>query len=360
MTPLAEIIRAEIRDRGDLPFARFMELALYHPAHGYYEQDRRQVGRSGDFYTSVSVGPLFGELLAFRFAGWLERLPGPVALFEAGAHDGRLAADILGWLRGQRPELFARLQYILLEPSPRRRAWQAERLRDFSEVVRWRNGPDELHASPVSGIGFSNELLDAFPVRRFGWDAAARAWFEWGVTWAGERFAWVRMPGRPAQPPVPVPEALAAVLPEGYCLEASPAALAWWDSAARALGQGWLVAVDYGLTADEVISPARVAGTLRSYSKHRVGGDLLADPGGQDLTAHVHFSEVQQAGEAAGLSTVELITQPRWLTRIMAESQADARFGPWDSGRVRQFQTLTHPEHLGRAFRVLVQGRGVF
>lgn len=357
MTPLVEIIRAEIRERGDLSFARFMELALYHPEHGYYEQDRRQVGRAGDFYTSVSVGPLFGELLAFRLAGWLARLAGPVALLEGGAHDGRLAADILGWIRGQRPELFERLQYILLEPSPRRRAWQAETLRDFSGTVRWVNGPTDLHGAPVNGVVFSNELLDAFPVRRFGWDAGVRDWFEWGVTWAGDRFAWTRLPGRPDEPPAAVPEALAGVLPDGYCRETSPSAVAWWGAAARAVREGWLVAVDYGLTEEEIFSPARVAGTLRAYSRHRVGGDLLADPGGQDLTAHVQFPEIQRAGEAAGWKTVELTTQPRWLTRIMAESQGDAAFGRWDSVRVRQFQTLTHPEHLGRAFRVLVQQR---
>src|SRR5689334_8448096 len=104
---LTTLLRAEIEAAGSISFARFMQLALYHPAHGYYQQPSKQIGCQGDFYTSVSVGSLFGELLAFQFAGWLETLScgaplcdsaagcGPARsdscqLVEAGAHDGRL------------------------------------------------------------------------------------------------------------------------------------------------------------------------------------------------------------------------------------------------------------------------------
>ena len=358
MTPLADIIRAEIQLRGPLPFARFMELALYHPEFGYYERERGNVGRAGDFYTSVSVGPLFGELLAFQFSEWLGKLRGNgerVALVEAGAHDGRLAADVLGWLRRERPAVYAGMEYVLLEPSTRRRAWQAETLQPFGERVRWVDGPEALHGNPVRGVLFSNELLDAFPAHRYGWDAAAKHWFEWGVTAAGEGFGWTRLPGTAC--PLEVPPELAAVLPDGYVVETSPAAQAWWRSAAAGLGQGWLLAVDYGLTADELISPARLHGTLRAYSQHRVGGDLLAHPGEQDLTAHVHFSAIQTAGESAGLVTEELVSQARFLTGILARAQPGPGLGAWDAARTRQFQTLTHPEHLGRPFRVLIQKR---
>jgi len=358
VTALAESIKAEIRERGVLSFARFMERALYAPGQGYYERGRGAVGRAGDFYTSVSTGPLFGELLAFQFAAWLAELPaagGKRALVEAGAHDGRLAADILGWLRRARPDLLAGLEYILVEPSDSRREWQGETLKDFAGLVRWVDSPAALQADPVTGIFFSNELLDAFPVRRYGWDAAGKQWFEWGVTVSAGELAWTKLPGAPRVRPA---AELEAVLPDGYVVEDTPAAEAWWQSAAGALRQGKLLAIDYGLTAPEVYSPARVQGTLRSYSKHRSGTDLLADPGGQDLTAQVHFSAVQAAGEAAGLVTEAFTTQPRFLTRIMAATQGDVGFGAWDAARARQFQTLTHPEHLGRAFRVLVQKRG--
>ena len=116
MNELEQRIHAEIAEKGGIPFSRFMERALYEPGLGYYET-QREVGRSGDFYTSVSVGSLYGELLAFQFADWLVEIDGPVQLVEAGAHDGRLAKDVLTYLRDWRPELFERCELILWEPS---------------------------------------------------------------------------------------------------------------------------------------------------------------------------------------------------------------------------------------------------
>ena len=96
---------------------------------------------------------------------------------------------------------------------------------------------------------------------------------------------------------------------------------------------------------------------MRAYHRHHVSDDLLACPGEQDLTAHVNFSAIQKVGEAAGLITDSFSTQPKFLTRILAAAMKDKTFGEWTAKRTRQFQTLTHPEHLGRAFRVLVQSR---
>ena len=119
----AEHIREEIRKAGAITFARFMELALYCPETGYYERNRDNVGRRGDFITSVSTGELFGQLLAFQFAKWLDALEPfkikneKLKIIEAGAHDGKLAADILNWLKKNRAELFSQIEYCLLEPS---------------------------------------------------------------------------------------------------------------------------------------------------------------------------------------------------------------------------------------------------
>ena len=340
-----------------MPLARFMELALYHPGLGYYERGRGNVGRAGDFYTSVSTGPLFGELLAFQLGEWLESLAAGsnrLSLVEAGAHDAKLAADVLRGLQRQRPELFPRVEYVILEPSAERRAWQAESLIPFAESVRWANGPRDLHAAPITGVIFSNELLDAFPIRQHGWDAVAKQWYEWGVGWASDHFVWVKIPA--SAPPVRLRE-LEPVLPDGYIIEHSPAAEAWWRDAAGALGRGRLLAIDYGFTTEEQFSPARTNGTLRAYAQHHVGDNVLANPGGQDLTAHVNFSAIRSAGEAAGLTTEAFTTQTRFLTQILAKTQASKTFGAWDAARTRQFQTLTHPEHLGRSFRVLIHQR---
>ena len=124
----AAVIREEISKSGVISFARFMELALYCPETGYYEAKKDIVGRRGDFITSVSVGSLFGELLAFQFAEWLLELPvadGRWPIVEAGAHDGRLAADILGWLKAHRAGLFENMEYVIVEPSPTRRGYRS-------------------------------------------------------------------------------------------------------------------------------------------------------------------------------------------------------------------------------------------
>ena len=384
MNALAEIIRSEAARAGAIPFACFMELALYHPIHGYYERTAPTVGRQGDFFTSVSVGSLFGELLAFQFAEWLAELgtrnaqrgqaDAPLQIVEAGAHDGRLAADILGWLHASRPELFAILDYRIVEPSPRRRARQEETLRAFAGRVRWFAQLSELAVAPpspgINGVLFANELLDAFPVHRFGWDGAARRWFEWGVRCDNDRFVWVRLPVPDEFPASSLgfrdslaeletlnPELL-AVLPDGFTTEIAPAATAWWRQAAASLRHGRLLTLDYGLTTEQFFTPSRAGGTLRAYHRHQAGADLLTQPGEQDLTAHVNFTALAAAGEAAGLRTEGRPSQAQFLTRIAEKTwPPDARFGEWTPARSRQFQTLTHPEHLGRPFQVLLQAR---
>lgn len=355
-----EQIREEISQTGNISFARFMELALYCPETGYYEKKKDIVGRQGDFITSVSVGSLFGELLAYQFAMWLDELKTrheKLQIIETGAHDGKLAADILNWLQTHRPDLFSTIEYVILEPSPARQQWQQEKLMPFPNV-RWRSAL--AACQPCTGIMFSNELLDAFPVHRLGWDAAAKQWFEWGVGLIGDTFCWSRMPLLTLSLPSVItnlPDALLNVLPDNYTVETSPAAKAWWRAAAGILAHGKLLAIDYGFTDDEMFSPARTKGTLRAYHRHRVTDDLLANPGEQDLTAHVNFSAIQKSGEAAGLRTETLCTQPQFLTRILGKAVPEKIFASMDAKQIRQFQTLTHPDHLGRAFRVLVQSR---
>lgn len=336
-----------------------MELALYCPLCGYYEKKEDTPGRRGDFYTSVSVGPLFGELLAFQFAEWFAAAappPSPLNLLEAGAHDGRLAKDVLGWLQHHRPEDFPRIQYTIIEPSPTRRAWQEETLRAFAGCVRWLNTAPPPN-SQSNAIFFSNELIDAFPVHRVTWDAKLQRWFEWGVVVTNDRFGWQRMEMSSLQLDEILPDAPS--LPDGFTTEVCPAAATWWRNAAASLQSGKLLTFDYGLDAEDYFSPMRSNGTLRAYRQHRLVADVLAAPGEQDLTAHVNLSALRLAGESAGGRTEALSSQAQFLTKIAAKAwQPDSGFGEWTRERTRQFQTLTHPEFLGRTFRVLIQSRG--
>jgi SAM-dependent MidA family methyltransferase len=377
---LIGIIRQEIERQGALSFARFMELALYHPQWGYYERQPHVIGRQGDYYTSVSVGSLFGELLARRFACWLDegalgerRGAGSVACdfccLEAGAHDGRLALDLLSAWKRIRPEQFETLQYWILEPSARRQSWQRETLRGFASKIHWVDSWKSLPRNGFPGIVLANELLDAMPVHRFGWDAQRQEWFEWGVVWRQDRLDWIRL-RRSINGPRPgwfenasdarreLPEALTSILPDGFTIEISPAAEDWWREASRWLRAGMLVAIDYGLEQEDFFIPSRANGTLVAYRQHRLNPDVLAQPGLQDLSALVNFTALRAIGEASGLTTLRDTTQERFLAQEAVNIGMSA-LGIDSPERIRQFQTLTHPHHLGHALRVLVQQRSL-
>lgn len=354
MNPLAEQLASEIRASGPISFAGFMGRALYDPAHGYYGRALQQIGRRGDFFTSVSVGPFFGELLAFQFARWMENFPREVTSYqcvEAGAHDGRLAFDILEALEESEPKLFPKVQYWIVEPSRARRDIQQQRLERFRNV-RWFASLAELPGR-VQGIIFSNELLDAMPVHVFRWNAVEQHWDELGVGVAGDQLIWTELSwasiGKPR-----LPRELLSVLPDGYLVELSLEAIRWWRDAAMTLASGKLMTIDYGATLDELLSPSRIRGTLRAYSGHRLVEDVLKNPGEQDITAHVNFSEIRRIGQLSGLKTETFTTQERFLHGIARELWSQR--GLWTPQQARQIQTLTHPEHLGRPFQVLVQG----
>jgi SAM-dependent MidA family methyltransferase len=155
-----------------------------------------------------------------------------------------------------------------------------------------------------------------------------------------------------------LPSELLSVLPDDFTTEVCPLAEEWWRQAAEMLVSGKLVAIDYGLPAEEFFAPNRSQGTLRSYRKHQLSGDVLAEPGEQDITAHVNFTAIQNAGEGAGLNTEMFVSQEQFLTGVVANVlKRPESFEQWNSKHSRQLQTLIHPEHLGRAFRVLVQSR---
>lgn len=366
MPSLEALIQEEIRRSGPISFARFMHLALYCPTLGYYETHDRTIGRSGDFFTSVSVGEVFGHVLGCQFAAWLNGLPGPDRhLVECGAHDGRLSHDLLSWIDRHAPDLPKSLSHWIVEPSPVRRERQRRTLGDFARQVRWVDRLEEL--PPVHGVIFSNELLDAFPVRVFRWQAAGGVWRELGVGLEPEAgglgWHWLETVTAATEREFReagfvLPPELLEVLPDGFQLELCPEAVDWWAKAGGRLARGYLVAFDYGMLAEELIRPERAQGTLRAYAKHQVRSELLADPGQQDLTAHVNFSAVISAGERAGLVTDGLSRQGECLVRWVQAAMQRGELSDWNAGQLRQFQTLVHPAHLGHVFRALVQRRG--
>lgn len=320
---LVAAIRAEIAAAGGrITFARFMELALYHPEHGYYLAEARRPGRGGDFLTAPETHPFFGVALARQVAEGWERLGRPrrFVVREHGAGVGGLAYDILVGIAQETPPLLDAIDYRLVEPN-RHRVAQALAAMDevgFGGLVRGEAPPGPGAAlPPAEGFLLANEVPDALPAHRLVWqDGAPR---ERWVTWTGDGFGEATGPLSAEAAAFDPAGRLARAgvrLAEGDRFEVSPAAAAWFAGAAASLGRGYALVVDYGYDTAELYRDHRLAGTVRAHRGHRVSDDPFAAVGEADLTAHVDFGALREAGEAAGLACAGLTTQGALLASL--------------------------------------------
>jgi SAM-dependent MidA family methyltransferase len=366
---LTDFIRQTLRRHGPLSFAWFMEQALYHREHGYYSSGRCAIGRRGDYFTNVSVGPLFGRLLAAQFTEMWEALgrPNDFVIVEQGAHHGDFARDVLAVARERAPDFFAALRYRIIEPFQILQERQIEALGEFKEKITWEKSLAELE--PFCGVHFSNELLDAMPVhlvRRNNPEGRASArpghaeacpsetaeWQELFVEESGTEFVFVAKPISK--------EALRlhlekiprhAIAP--YKTEVNLAALEWIDLVARKLLRGYVLAVDYGYARDKFYAPERTSGTLQCYAGHRLAASPLRDPGHADISAHVDWTSIAERAEESGLTLAGLTDQYHFVTGVISRLLESEFAGDTEPRTRRALQTLLHPEFLGTAFQFL-------
>lgn len=354
-TPLTSLLEAEIRAHGPISFREFMERALYTPELGNYASGRARLGREGDYFTNVSVGPLFGTLLARQFAEMWERLgrPTPFTIVEQGAHRGEFARDTLRALRDVAPACFEAAVYWVVEPFEPLRAAQQEALAEFARV-RWVTGLATL--DPFTGVHFSNELLDAMPVHRVV--RRADGWRETYVQLHKGRFSFV-------DGPLSHPELATFLdrlppLSADYQTEVNLAALSWIAELATKLECGYVLAFDYGFSRAEYYRPERAAGTLSAYSQHRRVADLLERPGEIDLTAHIDFTSLTERAEQAALSLAGFCDQHRYMVGLGRLHFHDTPVvSAAHAQELRAFQTLMHPGLMGAAFKVVCWEKGV-
>jgi len=358
---LHQEILAEIGEAGGMiPFRRFMELALYHPEHGYYASGRARVGRQGDFFTSVSVGRIYGRILASVCREVWERLGSPdqFAIVEQGANDGAMAADILGAVAEQGGAFASALRYTIVEPFEVNRRKQGEKLASFP-AVGWVYSPEEL--LEFTGIHLSNELLDAFPVHSVRWSGGA--WREEVVTVDGVGGLLVRK-----DRPITDPSLLAAVaalpvtLPDGFLLEINPGLASWLGTLHRKLLRGVVLTVDYGQAGEDRYAPHRRDGTLLAYRNHERFDDPLPEPGLRDITAQVDFTDLASKAREAGLTVLGYSDQHHFLVGAAEpwlRSLGDLTPGSDAALKdLRALQTLLNPATMGRQFKAIAFSKG--
>jgi SAM-dependent MidA family methyltransferase len=358
MTPLGELMGERIREGGPISFAEFMEISLYHPSLGYYAREAQKTGRAGDFFTSVDVGPIFGELLARQFAE-MWRLLGPDTfdLVEAGAGSGRLSRDVLEATCRNDPEFYRATRLTLIEDSPAARAAQAEVLGPHAALLDRSLSSLAGLQNPVRGVIFANELLDAMPTHAVAMgDEGLREVF---VDYRDGRF--VEVLGEPSTPRIAAYLARAgATLAPGWRAEVNLAAEDWIASAARSLAAGFLLVIDYGHQESELYAASHSAGTLTMFSRHTAKGDLQA-PGSCDITAHVDLTAVQRAAEAEGMTLLARLDQTYFMMGLGLDDLMNGPQG-FDSASLHRrlaLKTLMLPGGLGSTHKVLAFGRNV-
>jgi SAM-dependent MidA family methyltransferase len=352
-----DVILSRIREHGPMTLAEYMDIALYHPEYGYYTGAAQRSGRAGDFYTSVDVGPLFGELLAVQFAEMdrLQRAAGSRAgdLVEAAAGNGRLSRDVLDAAAAEHPEWYAAVRLSLCEPSAAARGMQPGVL--GPHVSKLVHASADLPPS-VAGVIFANELLDAMPahavVMRGGRLREVYVAERDGTLVEQERAlstpdleAWFERVGEP--------------LAEGSRAEVSLAAASWVAGAAAALTRGFLLLVDYGRPARDLYSGTHAGGTLMAYRSHVASSAWLERPGEVDLTTHVDLTAVQRTAEAAGLTPLGAVDQTYFLTALGLAERLTAGDDRRALSRRMAAKTLIMPGSLGSTMKVMIFAKGV-
>ena len=343
---LRDRLAAEIGLHGPMRFSRLMELALYDPAEGYYASGKAGVGRDGDFFTNISLGPVFGEILAAQFLELWETLGRPVdfTLVEQGANDGRLAEDILNGLAST-PLADCRL--ILIEPFAPLREKQQARL--AGRRVEWVEAPEAL--PHFTGVHFSNELFDALPFDII--KSRAGRWELQRVQFLDAAFRLESAEVLDLAWPAPS---------EDFVSEVRTGQRELLAAISSRLQRGFLLAIDYGMTREELLAPHRSNGTLACYAAHQRDDDPFESIGEKDITAHVDFTSLAEDLRACGLEPTGYTDQHHFLVGAAERLLLSLDGQPPTADtlkKLRSLRTLLHPETMGVQFKVLLASKGV-
>jgi SAM-dependent MidA family methyltransferase len=366
---LRQKIEQEIRERGPIPFSRYMELCLYDPELGYYSRNAEQFGKAGDFYTSSDVHAVFGRLVARQFEEIWRALgsPAQIEILELGPGRGLFAQDVLDWSEKKFPGFFRAVHCTLAESSPSlRERLQSTLKRQFAagKVSICLENPFALLKGTASVAGaslsdpiivFANEFFDALPVEVLSPQGELRI---------SEKDGQLFETWHPASA-----EALEfldrySVHPEvGQRIEAPLIAQRYMSQIATAVDCGILIAIDYGYTRQDQLA-GRHRGTIAAYRQHSESANPYESPGEQDITAHVNFTALTAAAEKQGMNVQPLLTQSQFLMGIGEHNQFADAFEecrlPQERAKVAlQLKHLVTPAGMGETFNVLIASKGI-
>ena len=400
---LRQKIEQEIRERGPIPFSRYMEICLYDPDLGYYSRNVEQFGKAGDFYTSSDIHAVFGRLLARQFEEIWTVLGSPerIEILELGPGRGLFAQDVLDWSEKKFPDFFRVLHYSLAENSPAlRQHLQATLSRHFAAgkaSLDSQRGPaiakgttlvvpndlsivSAVSDAPAKATGkgttsvvpnnvsipgalapevpiivFANEFFDALPVEVLSPQGQLHISEKDGrlfETWHPPSAEVLEFLDRYGIHPDAAERIEAPLIAQSYMSQIAPA-----------LDCGVIIAIDYGYTRHEQLA-GRHRGTITAYRQHSVSANPYEAPGEQDITAHVNFTALATAAEQQGMHVQPLLTQSQFLMGIGEHNQfADAFEGcrlPQERAKVSlQLKHLVTPAGMGETFQVLIASKGI-
>lgn len=357
---LQQNIKENIRGKGPITFAKFMNICLYHPHYGYYSSGRAQRGREGDYFTSPTVHSIFGALLGKQLAQmWRILGGGEFQIVEMGGGEGYLCYDLLEYVQRNESAFYNLLSYHMVELTPLIIERQRKLLTPFTGKVMWHQY-GEVGGNGVEGCFVSNELVDSFPVHRVVMETDGLK--EIYIDFNNGKLRELR--GKPSTPKlVSYFRRLGITLTEGQRAEVNLEALRWLRGVARRLKKGFVITIDYGYPAQQLFSPNRMNGTLLCYRGQKVCYDPYVQLGLQDITSHVDYTSLIVYGERWGLKLTGLVPQYKFLLALgILEEMARLEEEKEEQEAMAERLTIKNlilPGGMGDTFKVLIQHKGI-
>ena len=363
MNSLSEEIRNLIINKGRITFEQFMDTALYHPEYGYYTSKKARIGKDGDYYTSSDVHRAFGVCIMRQIEEMNVILNhSPLNVVEVGAGKGLLCADILLSAREKSPTLFKEIRYFIVEKSPEFIERQKRHIEELGlmDKVSWVPEIKEALSGNI-GIVLSNELIDAFPVHKVIYSNGR--WNEIYVTLENGILT-EKEDSISDQRLADFLTGLEGSFDDGYTTEVNLKTIDWIKGVGKSLKKGFVVTIDYGYPRKELYSAERNRGTLICYFRHQASEDPYLNIGEQDITTHIDFTSLAEAGKAAGLEVAGFTDQSYFLMGcgIEEEFQQLEAFNTENIGAFKNNITLKKlliPGGMGSTFKVLIQQKGM-